>query len=148
MTSTDSLAAGGPDPEVWVRPPVEAVNITKRFGSTTALDGVDLVVRDGGAHALVGRNGAGKSTLVSIITGLQEPDSGEVIFRGELAPPVYNRDAWRRVVACVYQKSTIIPSLTVAENLFLNRQQTNGPVINWKTMRSQAQSMVDEWGIS
>jgi len=148
MTNTDSLAAGRPGPEVGVRPPVEAIGITKRFGSTTALDHVDLVVRDGGAHALVGRNGAGKSTLVSIITGLQAPDSGEVKFRGELAPPLYSRDAWRRLVACVYQKSTIIPTLTVAENLFLNRQQTNGPVISWKTMRSQAQSMVDEWGIS
>jgi len=147
MTSTDSLAAAGPDP-VGVRPPVEAVDITKRFGSTTALDQVDLVVRDGGAHALVGRNGAGKSTLVSIITGLQPPDSGEVRFRGEPAPPLYDRDAWRRVVACVYQKSTIIPSLTVAENLFLNRQQTNGLLINWKAMRAQAQSIVDEWGIS
>jgi simple sugar transport system ATP-binding protein len=148
MTRTDSLAAGGSDPEVGVRPPVEAIGITKRFGSTTALDHVDLVVRHGGAHALVGRNGAGKSTLVSIITGLQAPDSGEVKFHGEPAPPLYNRDAWRRLVACVYQKSTIIPTLTVAENLFLNRQQTNGPMINWKGMRSQAQAMVDEWGIS
>jgi simple sugar transport system ATP-binding protein len=148
MTSTDSLAAGGPGPEVGVRPPVEAINITKRFGSTTALDHVDLVVRDGGAHALVGRNGAGKSTLVSIITGLQAPDSGEVKFRGEPAPPLYDRDAWRQLVACVYQKSTIIPTLTVAENLFLNRQQTNGPVISWKAMRSEAQGMVDAWGIS
>ncbi|HEY8728127.1 MAG TPA: sugar ABC transporter ATP-binding protein [Acidothermaceae bacterium] len=112
------------------------------------MDHVDLVVRDGGAHALVGRNGAGKSTLVSIITGLQHADSGEVKFRGEAAPPLYDRDAWRRVVACVYQKSTIIPSLTVAENLFLNRQQANGPIINWKAMRVQAQAMVDEWGIS
>lgn len=148
MTSTDSRAAGGSDPEVGVRPPVEAVDITKKFGPTTALDHVNLVVRDGGAHALVGRNGAGKSTLVSIITGLQAPDSGEVRFRGEPAPPLYNRDAWRRLVACVYQKSTIIPTLTVAENLFLNRQQTSGVMINWKAMRSKAQSMVDEWGIA
>ncbi len=124
------------------------MDITKRFGSTTALDHVDLVVRDGGAHALVGRNGAGKSTLVSIITGLQQPDSGEIKFRGEPAPPIHDRDAWRRLVACVYQKSTIIPSLTVAENLFLNRQQTNSLIINWKAMRAAAQSMVDEWGIS
>jgi simple sugar transport system ATP-binding protein len=149
MTSTDSLAVGGgSDPENGVRPPLEAVNITKRFGSTTALDSVSLTVRDGGAHALVGRNGAGKSTLVSIITGLQEPDSGELKLRGRPAPPIYDRDAWRRLVACVYQKSTIIPTLSVAENLFLNRQQTHGPVISWKTMRAAAQAMVDEWGIA
>lgn len=148
MTSTDSLAAEGSGPEVGARPPVEAINVTKKFGPTTALDHVNLVVRDGGAHALVGRNGAGKSTLVSIITGLQAADSGEVKFRGEPAPALYDRDAWRRLVACVYQKSTIIPTLTVAENLFLNRQQTTGPMVNWKAMRSQAQSMVDEWGIA
>ena len=85
---------------------------------------------------------------MSIITGLQAPDSGQVKFRGEPAPPIYDRDPWRRLVACVYQKSTIIPTLTVAENLFLNRQQTNGAIINWKAMRKQAQSIVDEWGIS
>ena len=76
----------------------------------------------GESHALVGRNGAGKSTLVGILTGLRAPDSGEVRFGGEPAPPVADREAWRSRVACVYQHSTIIPDLTVAENLFVNRQ--------------------------
>jgi simple sugar transport system ATP-binding protein len=138
---------GGSAPDLRGRPAVEAVGVTKRFGSTTALAGVSLRVNDGEAHALVGRNGAGKSTLVSIITGLQAADAGTVGFRGEPAPPLRDRDRWRQVVACVYQKSTIIPALSIAENLFLNRQQTNGPVINWKSMRAQAQQLMDEWGI-
>ncbi|MFC7719328.1 ATP-binding cassette domain-containing protein [Nonomuraea recticatena] len=105
---------------------VEARNIVKRFGPTVALNGAGISIKEGDTHALVGRNGAGKSTLVSILTGLQRPDEGEVLFSGEAAPPLADRDAWRRRVACVYQKSTIIPELSVAENLFLNRQTAGG----------------------
>ncbi len=89
----------------------------------------------GESHALVGRNGAGKSTLVSMLTGLRKPDTGEVRFHDEPAPPIADRDAWRERVACVYQHSTIIRELSVAENLFINRQPVNGGVIDWRTMR-------------
>jgi simple sugar transport system ATP-binding protein len=123
------------------------MNLTKRFGATTALNRVNLRVGPRESHALVGRNGAGKSTLVSIITGLQGADSGTVMFSGEPAPALYDRDAWRTLVACVYQKSTIIPTLSVAENIFLNRQQVSGIAIRWKAMRAKAQQMVDEWDI-
>lgn len=146
MTSTHRLA-GGPAPQDQGRASVEATDVTKRFGSTTALDEVHLRVGDNEAHALVGRNGAGKSTLVSLITGLEAPDRGEIRFRGEPAPALHDRDRWRRLVACVYQKSTIIPSLSIAENLFLNRQPSTGPFVSWKDMRSAAQQMVDEWEI-
>src|SRR2546429_403737 len=110
------------------RPVVEAVSVGKRYGNTRALDDVTMAVRPGESHALVGRNGAGKSTLVAIFTGLQASDTGEVRFGGEPAPPLGNREAWRQRVACVYQKSTIIPALSVAENLFLNRQAGARPV--------------------
>ena len=129
------------------RPAVEALGVTKQFGPTTALNDVHLRVEDGESHALVGRNGAGKSTLVSIITGLQAADRGAISFRGEPAPALHDRDAWRRVVACVYQQSTIIPTLTVAENVFLNRQQTTRSVISWKAMRAEAQQLIDAWDI-
>ena len=105
---------------------VAAEHITKRYGATTALDDAGVSLISGETHALVGRNGAGKSTLVSVLTGLQRADAGRVTFDGEPAPPLADRDAWRQRVACVYQKSTIIPTLTVAENLFLNRQRTRG----------------------
>ena len=77
-------------------PVVEATGITKRFGPTVALDGARITVRPGETHALVGRNGAGKSTLVRILTGLEAPDEGTVRFDGEPAPPLADRDAWRR----------------------------------------------------
>ncbi|GDY52348.1 hypothetical protein SVIO_029710 [Streptomyces violaceusniger] len=65
---------------------VRAQGIVKRFGPTVALDHARLAVRPGEAHALVGRNGAGKSTLVSVLTGMERPDEGEVTFAGESAP--------------------------------------------------------------
>ncbi|MEV7964976.1 sugar ABC transporter ATP-binding protein [Sphaerisporangium sp. NPDC088356] len=127
-------------------PAVEARSVTKRFGPTTALDDAGIVIGEGETHALVGRNGAGKSTLVSILTGLQRPDEGEVLFAGTPAPAIADRDGWRRQVACVYQKSTIIPTLTVAENLFLNRQAAHGP-INWRSLRARARDLLDQYGV-
>jgi simple sugar transport system ATP-binding protein len=129
-------------------PVVEAVGVSKRFGSTVALDGVGIRVRPGETHALVGRNGAGKSTLVSVLTGLQEQDRGTVLFDGAPAPRLSDRDGWRRRVACVYQRSTVIGELTVAENLFLNRHQ-RGPVglISWPRLRREAARLLAEWSV-
>jgi simple sugar transport system ATP-binding protein len=130
-------------------PALEAIGITKRYGSTTALDKVQLVIDEGDSHALVGRNGAGKSTLVQIVTGLQAQDEGVVRFSGRPAPSLTDRDGWRRCVACVYQHSTIIPSLSVAENLFINRQPARvGGLINWKATRAEAQDLLDSWDIA
>jgi simple sugar transport system ATP-binding protein len=130
-------------------PPVaEAAGITKRYGPTVALDDAGITVLPGETHALVGRNGAGKSTLVSILTGLQAPDEGTVRFDGQPAPRLVDRDAWRRNVACVYQKSTIIPELTVAENLFLHRHDRNrAGLINWGTLRGKAQELLATWSV-
>ncbi|TCK38467.1 monosaccharide ABC transporter ATP-binding protein (CUT2 family) [Paraburkholderia sp. BL8N3] len=128
-------------------PVVEARNVTKRFGSTAALNDMSIRVMPGESHALVGRNGAGKSTLVSMLTGLRKPDTGEVRFHDEPAPPIADRDAWRERVACVYQHSTIIRELSVAENLFINRQPVNGGVIDWRTMRLDARALLGHWKI-
>lgn len=125
---------------------VEARDVVKRFGPTTALAGARIAIAEGETHALVGRNGAGKSTLVSILTGLQRPDEGEVLFSGQAAPALADRDAWRRRVACVYQKSTIIPALTVAENLFLNRQSDKG-LINWRALAARAREVLDTYEV-
>ncbi|CAB3797748.1 Ribose import ATP-binding protein RbsA [Paraburkholderia ultramafica] len=126
---------------------VEAFEVTKRFGSTAALKDVSIRVVPGESHALVGRNGAGKSTLVSILTGLRKPDTGEVRFNGALAPSIADRDAWRERVACVYQHSTIIRDLSVAENLFINRQPVRGGMIDWQAMRRDARALLDHWKI-
>ncbi|WP_043268759.1 sugar ABC transporter ATP-binding protein [Streptomyces sp. CT34] len=130
------------------RPLVAAEGIVKRYGPTVALRDGRLTVVPGESHALVGRNGAGKSTLVSILTGLQAPDAGTVSFDGEAAPPLADRDAWRRKVACVYQKPTVVPGLTVAENLFINRQPTGrGGFISWRRMQARAAELLDTWDV-
>src|SRR5215510_10809826 len=110
-----SCGAGGP-------PLVETRAVGKRYGTTVVLDDVSIRIDAGQSVALAGRNGAGKSTLVRLLTGLDRPDAGEVRFAGNPAPDIAARSAWRSKVACVYQKSTIIPELTVGENLFLNDQ--------------------------
>jgi simple sugar transport system ATP-binding protein len=129
-------------------PVAEAAGITKRYGPTVALDDAQIRVLPGETHALVGRNGAGKSTLVSILTGLQAPDAGRVLFDGAAAPRPADRNAWRRHVACVYQKSTIIPQLTVAENLLLNRYDRNrGGLISWRSLRRRARDLLAVWSV-
>src|SRR5438105_15350874 len=90
-----------------------AQGVWKAFGETQALRDVSMDVEAGECHGLVGRNGAGKSTLVAIFTGLIRPDRGLVRLGAEAAAPsLADRATWQRLVACVYQKSMVVPSLT------------------------------------
>ncbi|MDW6063930.1 sugar ABC transporter ATP-binding protein [Streptomyces sp. FXJ1.4098] len=125
---------------------VRAERIVKRFGPTLALDRAHLAVRPGEAHALVGRNGAGKSTLVSVLTGMERPDEGTVTFSDEPAPGYGDTAAWQRKVACVYQKSMVVPDLTVAENLYLGRFQGTSR-IRWRALREDARALLAEYGV-
>ncbi len=127
---------------------VEAKRVNKRYGSTVALRDVSMAIQEGSTHGLVGRNGAGKSTLVAVLTGLVAPDSGEVLFSGAPAPGLGDRNAWRERVACVYQKSTIIPTLSVAENLYLNRQSRGRlGLIGWSGVRREARRLLESWSV-
>ncbi|MFG2891667.1 sugar ABC transporter ATP-binding protein [Streptomyces sp. NPDC048248] len=125
---------------------VHAEGIVKRYGPTVALDGARLTVRPGEAHALVGRNGAGKSTLVSVLTGMERPDAGQVTFGGAPAPGWGDTAAWQRRAACVYQKSMTVPELTVAENLYLNRFQGER-TIRWRALRARARDLLADYGV-
>jgi simple sugar transport system ATP-binding protein len=142
MTTTELDSA-----VVTPAPVVEAIGVSKRFGATQALTDVSFAIPREGCHGLVGRNGSGKSTLVAVLTGLLKPDSGSVLFSGEPAPPMTARELWRAQLACVYQKSTIIASLSVAENVFLNAYVGRGSFVNWKAVKSQARKLLSEWGI-
>src|SRR5579872_7049879 len=124
-----------------------AQGVWKAFGETQALRDVSLDVGAGECHGLVGRNGAGKSTLVAIFTGLIRPDRGVVRLGAEAAPTLADRASWQRLVACVYQKSMVVPSLTVAENVFLNRATGNDHgIVNWRAVRSRARQVMLDWG--
>src|SRR6266516_1140806 len=125
-----------------------AQGVWKAFGETQALRDVSLDVGTGECHGLVGRNGAGKSTLVAIFTGLIRPNRGTVTLGAEEAvPTLADRATWQRLVACVYQKPMLVPSLTVAENVFLNRAAGDDHgIINWRAMRSRARQVMLDWG--
>src|SRR4051794_17482003 len=141
MPSPSETEGGRPEP----RPPAAlAEAIWKSFGRTQALQDVSVAVEAGECHALVGRNGAGKSTLVGVLTGLLKPDRGDVRLDGEPAPSLGDRAAWQERVACVYQRSMVIPTLSVAENIFLNRGE--GPLVRWQELRRQARRLLLEWG--
>src|SRR5579864_4456836 len=142
MTFDPNTEEGRPDD---LRPPAaEAEAIWKSFARTKALQEVSVTVLPGECHALVGRNGAGKSTLVGILTGLLKPDAGTVRLYGEPSPAPGDRAAWQQRVACVYQRSMVIPSLSVGENIFLNR--TAGSLVHWRELRRQARGLLLEWG--
>src|SRR5258706_3299562 len=124
-----------------------AQGVWKAFGETQALRDVSLDVGAGECHGLVGRNGAGKSTLVAIFTGLIRPDRGVVRLGAEAAPALADRATWQRLVACVYQKPMVVPSLTVAENVFLNRATGDDHgIVNWRAMRARARQVRFDWG--
>jgi simple sugar transport system ATP-binding protein len=126
----------------------ETRGVSKRFGASQALREVSLAIRAGDSRALVGRNGAGKSTLVGVLTGIVAPDSGEVYLAAEPAPALSQPAEWRVRVACVYQRPSLIPTLSVAENLFVNDHPTRGPGwISWSTLRRHAERVLADWGL-
>jgi ABC-type sugar transport system ATPase subunit len=102
---------------------LEATGISKHFTGVQALDNVDLRVRKGEVHVLLGENGAGKSTLLKIISGLYTADKGQIMFKGEEMHFKHPIEAKKAGIATVYQELTVLPYLTVAQNIFLNEEQ-------------------------
>lgn len=145
MTGDQTITDGGPS--AAVKFVAEAQGVSKSFGLTKVLRDVSVAIPSGDSRALVGRNGAGKSTLVAILNGLLAPDSGSVRLSDLPAPGLGRRAEWHRRVACVFQRSSVIPNLTVAENLFLNSQPTEGGWINWSRLRREARAILDEWDL-
>ena len=106
-------------------PVLEARNIVKTFPGVRAVDGVDLAVRSGEVHALVGENGAGKSTLMLTLGGIHRPDSGEIEIDGQAVTFANPHDANAKGISIVFQELSLVPSLSIAENIFANRQPVN-----------------------
>jgi simple sugar transport system ATP-binding protein len=111
---------------------VEAIGMTKRFGAFTALDNVSLKVGAGTVHALLGENGAGKSTLVKCVMGYYQPDGGQIIVGTREALFTNPRDAHAQGIGMVYQHFTLVPGMTVAENLMLARAR-RPLLIDWRS---------------
>ncbi|MBO0660983.1 ABC transporter ATP-binding protein [Jiella sp. MQZ9-1] len=116
------------------RPLLEAVGLTKHFGNFTALNNVSLALQAGEFHALLGENGAGKSTLVKCILGYYRPDAGDVVLDGREQTIENPRDARRLGIGMVYQHFTLVPAMTVLENLVMSRVDVPR-VVDWKAER-------------
>ena len=106
---------------------LELRGITKRFGSLTANDSIDLAVGDGEIHAILGENGAGKSTLMNIVYGLLSPDEGSISVDGKVVDINSPLDALAAGIGMVHQHFMLIPVFTVAENIVLGHEKTKGP---------------------
>jgi erythritol transport system ATP-binding protein len=111
-------------------PVLEARAITKIFGGTTALRGVDFALYAGQVHALIGENGAGKSTLVKILAGVEHPSGGQLFYGGAPVMVGSTRDAARLGIALIHQELQLFPDLSIAENLFAGRER----VTRWGTV--------------
>src|SRR3954468_19990662 len=103
-------------------PLLEMHGIVKTFPGVRALDGVDLDVRAGEVHCLLGQNGAGKSTLIKVLAGAHQPDAGEITWRGEPVRLGNPQAAMSLGVATIYQELDLVGGLTVADNIFLGRE--------------------------
>ena len=108
--------------QVNMEPVLRAVNLTKRFGGLTAVDGVSFEVRPGEVIGLVGDNGAGKSTFIKMISGVYQPDDGEIYFNGQKVNFVDPRDARDLGIETIYQDLALAENLDVGSNIFLGRE--------------------------
>jgi ABC-type sugar transport system ATPase subunit len=117
--------------------------ISKEFPGVIALDHVSINVRRGEAHALVGENGAGKSTLMKILNGVYRKDAGEILIEDEEAHIDSTADAKRLGISIIYQEYNLAPTLSVMENIYLNRltDKASG-VIQWKQVRGKAEELL------
>jgi len=136
-------------------PILEVRGIRKRYGSVEALRGVDFELRPGEIVGLVGDNGAGKSTLVKVISGAVAPDDGEILVNGErftFDDPLHAR---RAGIETMYQDLSLIPTLTIAENAYLGREEFRGGsfgrAVRWmakKRMRRNVEQGFEELGLT
>jgi len=130
------------------RPPLlEIRGIAKRFDATQALEDVSLTLHAGEIHALLGENGAGKSTLIKIMTGVHQPDRGEILLSGRAVTIRSAAEAQRLGVAAIYQEPLLFPDLNVAENIFISHRD-RGSIVNWRGMFVEAEAILAEQNVT
>lgn len=122
--------------------------ISKSFGGVAALREVDFELREGEVHGLVGENGAGKSTMMKIIAGVHTTYTGRMLIDGKDVKFHSARDALDAGIGMVHQELSIVPDLSVAENVYLGKQPTKNGVVDWRTMREGAKRQLEMLGLN
>ena len=126
---------------------MELKDVTKYFPGVVALDSMSFEIQEGVVHGLIGENGAGKSTLIKILTGVHQPDRGQILIDGKevvLTNPIESKKIG---IGCIYQELNIVPQLSITDNLFLNDYiQKTGPILNYDAMHKRAKEVMLELG--
>jgi len=123
---------------------IETVGLSKRYPGVLALNSVDFDLKAGEVHVLFGENGAGKSTLISMLAGANNPSGGHIHLNGKEVHFDNVADAQNVGIYTVFQEFSLIPTLTVAQNIFLGWEPMNGPFVDHRAMRRRAKEMFDD----
>ena len=126
---------------------LDVQSINKSFPGVKALDDVSFTLRRGEVHGLLGENGAGKSTLMKILSGAYRPSSGTIIFNGqpiEINSPI---QAQQLGIVTIYQEFTLVPSLTIAENIFMGREPSTAGFVSWRALRQRTRELMERLSI-
>src|SRR5262245_35328222 len=126
------------------QPLLEGRSLTKRFPGVLALRDVSLMVFQGEVLAVIGENGAGKSTLMNILAGVQQPDSGEILFQGAPVEIDSVRTAGRLGIALIHQELNLADNLSVAANIFLGREPRRFGLIDRKKLHRDAERILQQ----
>lgn len=128
---------------------LEMQNIEKSFPGVKALNGAQLTLRRGEVHALIGENGAGKSTLMKILLGIYQQDSGEILYKGNPVSFRSPHDALQAGISMIHQEISLIPTVSVAENIWIGRETrfTRAGIISTRRRNQEAQALLDRLGI-
>ena len=121
-------------------------NITKDYPGVRALDNISFNLKKGEVHALLGENGAGKSTLIKIITGAVKANSGAVIYNEEKFEEISPTITLNKGIACIYQEFNLLPTLTVAENIFYGCEPKKGVFVDYKKMKKDSEEILSRIG--
>lgn len=127
---------------------LSAQDIEKSFSGVKVLKKVNFDIRRGEVHALIGENGAGKSTLIKIFTGVYPRDAGIICYNGREVELNSRYDAMKLGISVIYQELSLIPTLTVTQNIFLGRERETAGILNKKAMRRKVIDIMDFYGLS
>src|SRR5581483_487943 len=121
-------------------PALELKALSKRFPGVLALDNASLTVRRGEIHAVIGQNGAGKSTMINVLAGMLAADAGEIVLSGRAVAIQSTAEAIALGIATVYQELSLLPNLTIAENIALGREPFRNGLLDRSAMRTRAKA--------